>query len=225
VTDGKATSAVHRAPLTLDDYVVEVPQRPVWYKRTPFLASMAVLVIVGVSVLADLPGRTNNSSDAAQQVSIMHEVNQDLTSCAFAAQESFTIYRGLAAATLSPTERTLAPGMINDDRTACSLTNSDIYDLSGVEPTGTPAGKDVGDAIETSLVWVTSDALDAIIDIQTLLLHQGTDKTLADLSKAEQELAKDRASALGDVRAANSLLGSKIPLPDLPSLPTAPASN
>jgi hypothetical protein len=225
VTDEKTQSPVHRPPLTLDDYVVEVPQRPVWYKRTPFLAGLAVLVVIAVSVLSDLPGGVNNGSDASQQTSIMNEVNGDLRGCAFSAQESFTVYQGLASTSLSPTERSLAPSMLRDDRTACSFTNSDIFDLSEVEPTGTPAGKDVGSAVEASLLWVTADALKAIIDIQAIDSHTATSKTLADLRVAEVQLSKDRAAAIADVRAANTLLGSKIPLPQLPALPVPPATS
>ena len=58
---------------------------------------------------------------------------------------------------------------MSDDQTACSFTNEDIFDLTGIQVPGTPAGKQLGQMVATATLWTTSDALRAIEDVQTLM--------------------------------------------------------
>jgi hypothetical protein len=113
--------------------------------------------------------------------------------------------------------------MLRDDQDACSFTSSSIYDLSNVEGTGTPAGKEINQLVVVTTTWATSDALAAIEDIQTLSTDPRNAAALADLPKREATLAQDRARADGLVTSADRILHAHLPMPDLPALPQPPA--
>ena len=98
----------------------------------------------------------------------MQQINDDIAGCAYGVKETFTIYQDEKKGSLTPSDRAETPSMLRDDQTACSFTSSEIYDLSNVEGTGTPAGKNIGDVVNVVTLWATSDALGAIEDIQTL---------------------------------------------------------
>jgi len=219
VTDEIIEPSVPKDPFELEGIIAETPAPPPWYKRVWVLAAAAVAVVVIASVIVDLPSHTTVSTDIADQTSIMHQINADVAGCAFAVQETFTIYQDLKTGHLSTSDRSAAPSMLRDDQSACSFTNSDIFDLSNVETTGSPAGKNIGQVVSVSTLWVTSDALAAIEDIQNLFPNSGTSSAVADLTKQEDQLAKDRAQADGYVQAADRILGAKLPMPALPSLP------
>ena len=219
MTDEIIEPSVPKDPFELEGIIAETPAPPPWYKRVWVLAAAAVAVVVIASVIVDLPSHTTVSTDIADQTSIMHQINADVAGCAFAVQETFTIYQDLKTGHLSTSDRSAAPSMLRDDQSACSFTNSDIFDLSNVETTGSPAGKNIGQVVSVSTLWVTSDALAAIEDIQNLFPNSGTSSAVADLTKQEDQLAKDRAQADGYVQAADRILGAKLPMPALPSLP------
>jgi hypothetical protein len=206
-------------PFTIGAIIAQTPERPVWYKRTWFIAAAAVAVVVIASVLVDLPSHTTVAADTADQTSVMQQINGDIDGCSYGVKETFTIYQDLKDGSLSSSDKAEAPSMMRDDQTACSFTSSEIYDLSNVEGTGTPAGKNIGNVVNVVTLWATSDALGAIEDIQTLDTDPGDRSALVNLSKEEVALAKDRATADGYVTTADHILKARLPMPDLPSLP------
>jgi hypothetical protein len=219
VTDEIVEPSRPKDPFELEGIIAEAPEPPPWYKRVWVLVTGAVAIVVAASVIVDLPSHTTISSDIADQTSIMHTINTDVGGCAFAVQETFTIYQDMKTGQLSTSERSQAPTMLRDDQSACSFTNSDIFDLSNVETTGSPAGRNIGQVVSVSTLWVTSDALAAIEDVQNLFSNPGSASSLADLTKQEVQLAKDRAHADGFVQNADKILGANLPMPNLPSLP------
>jgi hypothetical protein len=219
MTDNIASPSDPQDPFDLDGIIAETPTKGAWYKRTWVLVTAAVVVVAAASVIVDLPSHTTVSADIADQTSIMHEINTDVGGCAYAIQETFTIYQDMKTGQLSAADRSLTPSMLRDDQTACSFTNSDIFDLSNVQASGSPAGKNIGQVVDVSTLWVSSDALAAIEDIQNLSANSGSTSTIADLTKQEGLLAKDRARADAYVEAADRILGAKLPMPNLPALP------
>jgi hypothetical protein len=191
-----------------------------WYRRRWVLVTAGVVAVIIISVLVDLPSPTTVPQDIATQTSVMNEVNGDVAGCAYAVQETFTIYQDMKTGALSASDRSRVPTLLRDDQTACSFTNSSIFDLSNVEPPGSPAGKRIGQTVSVVTLWATSDALAAIEDIQALYGATGGATTVADLAKQEHHLADDRAQAIVDVRAADRTLGgAHLPMPNLPDLP------
>ena len=206
-------------PFTLEGIIAQPTVRPVWYKRGWVLASAAVAPLVVASVLVDLPSHTTVATDTADQTAIMKQINTALAGCSYGVKETFAIYQDQRAGSLTASDRALTPSMLRDDQSACSFTSSSIYDLSNVQGTATPAGKDIGQVVNVATLWTTSDALAAIEDIQTLSGDPGNAKALADLPKQERLLAQDRAKADAYVAAADRILHANIPMPDLPDLP------
>jgi hypothetical protein len=219
LTEGTAEPPLPHDPFTLEGIVAQEPVRPVWYKRGWVLAAAAVVALIVASVLVDLPTHTTAATDTADQTAIMKQINTALAGCSFGVKETFTIYQQQRAGTLSASDRSLTPSLLRDDQSACSFTSSSIYDLSNVQGTGTAAGKDIGLVVNVATLWATSDALAAIEDIQTLSTDPTNAKALGDLPERESSLTQGRSQAFGDVRAAETILHARLPLPDMPALP------
>jgi len=206
-------------PYDIDGVVVRSPERPVWYRRTWVLTAVAVAVVVAASVVVDLPGKTTVAQDAADQTSLMNEINGDLSGCAYAVRETFTIYQDSRTGGLTASDRSRVPKLLVDDQTACSFTSNSIYNLSNVEVPGSPGGKSIQQVVNVSTLWATSDALAAIEDIQALDAGPASASTIADLSKQEALLSRDRALADSYVGTADKTLDATLPMPALPDLP------
>jgi hypothetical protein len=193
----------------------------VWYKRTWVIVSAAILVVVGASVIIDLPRPVSNAEDVASQTTSLNEINTDLAPCSYAVGETFLIYHDDVNGVLTATDRDSASRMLVDDQTACSFTNQSVYDLTNdIEVQDTPAGKYVDRMLTVSTTWVTSDALAAVEDIQYLYLHPGNQAKERDLAAQEKLLAKDRSQAVFDIQQAELLLHAHLPGPNLPVLPS-----
>ncbi len=194
--------------------------QPVWYKRTWVLVVVAIVVVVGASILIDLPRPISNAEDVASQTASLKEINQDLAPCGFAIKETFLIHQDQLAGTLTPSDRASASKLMVDDQSACSFTNESVYDLTNnIDIQETAAGKYIDRMMSVSTTWVTSDALAAVEDIQYLYLHPGDPAKTRDLSYREKLLAADRNQAIVDVQEAGAILHAHLAQPNLPALP------
>lgn len=203
----------------------EPARPPVWRHRRGLLITAAVLVILLITVLTDLPVGTSRASDITAERAVMSEVNTDLAPSALAVRQAVDIWTLAAAGRLSAADRAPAPGLLGDDQSACSFTNEDVYDLAGnIQVPGTPAGKHLGQMVDIATLWTTSDALRAIEDVQTLMVHPGDRPVLANLAKEESELASDRAEALRQEAAAERALSTHLPPVDLPAISSGTSS-
>ena len=219
MTDEHPDAPLPNDPFTLEGIIAQDPVKPVWYRRGWVLVAAAVIALIVASVLVDLPTHTTTATDTADQVAVMKQINTAIDGCSFAANETFTIYHDLQGHSLSAADVAETPSMLRDDQSACSFTSSSIYDLSNVEGTGTPAGRNINQVVNVATVWATSDALGAIEDIQTLTTDPGNATARADLPKREMALAQDRAKADAYVESADRILHDHLPMPDLPQLP------
>jgi hypothetical protein len=224
MTDTGPGDELPNDPFTLEGIIAEEPVRPPWYRRGWVLVAAAVTALVAASVLVDLPTSTTPATDTSDQAAVMKQINSAIAGCSFAAKETFFIYHGLQTHALSAADVAESPSMLRDDQEACSFTSSSIFDLSNVEGTGTPAGKNINQVVVVTTTWATSDALAAIEDIQTLTNDPKNTTALADLRKREVQLAQDRSKADGLVASADRILHAHLPMPDLPGLPR-PASS
>ena len=201
---------------------VPVPDEPVvWYKRTWLIVVVAIVVVIGASVLIDLPRPISNAEDIASQTASLKEINADVAPCGYAITETFLIHHDQVAGTLTPTDRQAATKMLTDDQTACSFTSNSIFDLTNnVQVQDTAAGKFVDRMLSVTTTWATSEALAAVEDIQVLYLHPGDQAKQRDLVTQEKLLAYDRAQAFYDIQQAGALLHTHLPEPNLPALTT-----
>ncbi len=194
--------------------------KPRWYRRRATLVAVAVAVVVAITVITDLPVHTSRASDISSEQGVMSELNPDLAPCALAVHEALGIWGDQSAHTLSAAEQAESASLLRDDQNACSFTDESIFDLSNIEVPGSPAGKDMGDLVATSVLWTTSDALKAIEAVQILMVHPQDASALTSLDKAEDAMAADRAAGLREVARADQVLDTTLARPDMPAMPT-----
>jgi hypothetical protein len=194
--------------------------KPPLFKRRSVIVTAVVVVILAVTALTDLPSHATRASQVSEDTAIMKEVVSDLAPCAYAVNESFTIWKDTQSHTLSSSDTSRVPGLLRDDQTACSFTSESIYDLtSNIEVPQTTSGKPLGEMVGTVTLWATSDALSAIESIQTLTSDPDNTAALKQLQKEEPILASDRAQAEAQLNATDKVLSTKLPALNLPVLP------
>ena len=181
-----------------------------WYRRRAFLVCVGVIVVAAAAVISDLPTPTSRASDIQAESAVISEINSDVAPCVFSVHEALTLYVD-EEGTLSAAHRSQIPGLLRDDQNACSYTNANIFDLSDIDTLGTPAGKQVAQAVNTATVWATSDALAAIEAVQNLTTNPADRKSRADLLADEKLLAADRDKATSEIDSAGRLLGTHLP--------------
>jgi hypothetical protein len=200
----------------VSDQVAQPDDAPFWQRHKGLVVVAAVLVVLLITVLTDLPVNTTRADDIGAERSVMSEVNSDLAPCALAIHQAIGIWNLQAAHALTPADRAPTPGLLSDDQTACSYTNENIYDLSEIQVPGTAAGKQLGQLVSTVTLWSTSDALRAIEDVQTLMGDPTDSSVQQNLAKEEAQLAADRHTAIGQESAADRSLATRLPPVDLP---------
>ncbi|HVC69992.1 MAG TPA: hypothetical protein VNC61_06970 [Acidimicrobiales bacterium] len=181
-----------------------------WYRHRAFLVPAAVVVVIGAAVLSDLPTPASRGSDIQGESTVIGEINTDVASCLFAVRESLTLYAD-ESGRMSAAHRSQIPALLRDDLNACSFTNSGIFALSDINLLGSPAGRQVGQALNTVTVWATSDALGAIAAVQTLTSHPADRRAGSALHTDKRLLAEDRDRATSEIDAAGRLLKTNLP--------------
>jgi hypothetical protein len=197
--------------------ILEVRATP-WYKRPPYLIAAAVLVVVMVAVVTDLPQHASRSVQISGDTTVIKQLNAGIDSCAFAVKEAMGFNHDEQANNLNPSDRAAVPRLLADDQQACSYTSESIYDLSDIEVPGSSSGKYIGRLVNTATIWATSDGLAAIEAIQALWSAPHDAAAQRDLVKAEQELTQDRIIVLTDIQAADKILSAHLPSVGLPAL-------
>lgn len=191
-----------------------------WYRRGWFLVVAVAVVVAGASVIADLPHNASPTDQAAQATTLVKSVDADIRTCTFSLQQTDTIFGRQQSGTLTAAQRSQAPSLLSQNEQACSFANQSVVDLGTLTVPSGPAGTELGNMITNVEVWMTSDAVAAMDDMQQLIEHPSDAKAEHDLAKQESLLTADRAKADADVRAAEkSLGGTRIPDPDLPAAP------
>lgn len=191
----------------------------VWYKRPWFLLTLAIFVVVAVSVITDLPHPLSKTEDAAAQNATMKQINSDVAPCDFAIKETFSFYDESIAGLISKANLRQIPHLLVADQSVCSFTSGSIYDLTNnIQVLDTKAGKHLDSMLIVVVKWATDDALAAIEDIQYLFVHPGDTKKIHDLAIQQMHLTRDRKIALADEALATSQLGITLTPLKLPIL-------
>jgi hypothetical protein len=190
-----------------------------WYRRRAVIVALVLAAVVAVTVVTDLPVHTSRASDISSEEGVISELNTDLAPCVLAVHEALEIWGDQSAHTLSAKDLATSASLLRDDQNACSFTNETIFDLSNIEVPGSPAGKDMGDLVATSVLWTTSDALRAIEAVQALMLNGHDAGAQSALLKAERAMAADRQKSLAELARADRLLDTHLTRPDIPAEP------
>ncbi|MGC8510194.1 MAG: hypothetical protein ACP5PB_04900 [Acidimicrobiales bacterium] len=192
----------------------------VWYRRPWVLLTAALIVVVGVSIISDLPHHITRAEDISAQNASLVQINGDIKPCDYAVSEAFSFYREDLAHQLTPADRAAVPGQLVGDQTACTFASGPMYDLTNnFQAVDTRAGLNIDHLEAVAVSWVSASALGAIEDIQYLFAHPGNAHALRNLHTREINLARQRARARADLARAESILGTTLTPIDLPSLP------
>lgn len=198
----------------------DAPDKGPFFKRRSVIVTAVVVVVLAVTVITDLPANDSIASQISTDKAVIQQVNADAGPCAYAANESFTIYADENAHNLSQSDIGRVPGLLRDDQNACSFISDGINELtSDIDLPNSSSGKPLGEMVGTITLWATSDALSAIESIQKLSSDPGNKAALAQLKTEEHLLASDRALALSELQATDKVLGTKLPDINLPALP------
>ena len=185
--------------------------KAVWYRRPWFLVLAVVVVVVGVSVVTDLPHHISLSEDVSAQNASIKQINLDLAPCNYAISEIYHYYETSIAGSATPLQPRKYPKWMTDDQTACSFTSGEIYDLTNnFQALDTQAGKHIDNMHTIVVTWITSDALGAINDIMYLYNHPGDATTIAALRRRTTLLNAEHAQAMAEWSKANALLGGRL---------------
>ena len=194
--------------------------KAVWYKRPWFLLTVAVVLIVAISIVSDLSHPITKAQDAASQDATLKSINGDLKPCAFAVNESFNFYNQDVAGTLTTSNLSQIPALLVGDPTACSFAGHPVTDLTNnIQVLDTTAGKHIDRMLRVVQQWMTNNALACIEDIQFLFTHPGDESKLHDLTIQQTHLASNRQLARHDVADAEAVLGMTLVSVNLPVLP------
>ncbi|HUY43152.1 MAG TPA: hypothetical protein VMU98_05250 [Acidimicrobiales bacterium] len=199
--------------------------RAVWYRRPWFLITATIVLVVGLSIISDLPHPMSKADDAKAQLASVKEINTDLKPCVYAIKESFDFYRRSVAGALTSDEKRIVKSYLVNDVNTCSGASGQTDQLvNSIQIVQTNAGKQIGKLLYSVETWVIIDAYHAILDIQTLVEQPHDAAALKDLAKEQGLLTQVRQSAFASVDAANAILGSQIPYPILPLLAPLPSA-
>jgi hypothetical protein len=193
----------------------------VWYKRPWFLITLGIIVVLGVSVITDLPRPITKAQDASEQNDSIHQINTDIAPCVYAVQQSFSFYQMQVTGGMTASHLKQVPALLVGDQTACSFASGGVYDLTNnIQVSDTKAGIHIDHMLSAIFIWVTSDSLAAIEDIQYLFAHPGNATKIKKLAHREALLASDKKKIDADFAAAEKVLGRTLKKPKIPALAT-----
>ncbi len=195
--------------------------KAVWYRRPWVLLTAALILVVGISVVSDLPHHITRAEDISAQNASLVQINSDIKPCDYAVSEAFSFYRENLAHRLTTANLAAVPGQLVGDQTACTFASGPMYDLTNnFQAVDTRAGLNIDHLEAVAVAWVSASALGAIEDIQYLFAHPHNAHALRNLHWREANLARQRARARDDLRAAEAILRTTLTPIDLPALPT-----
>ena len=185
--------------------------KAVWYRRPWVMVLIVVVIVVGVSVVTDLPHHITVSEDASAQNASIKQINLDLAPCNYAISEIYHYYETKIVGTAPPMRPQKYPKWMTDDQSVCSFTSGEIYDLTNnFQALDTKAGKHIDNMHTIVVTWITSDALGAINDIMYLYNHPGDATKIASLRRRTALLNLEHAQAMAEWSKANALLGGRL---------------
>jgi len=193
--------------------------KAIWYKRPWFFTTVAIVVVVAVSIITDLPHPISRAEDASSQNASIKQINTDTAPCAFAVKEAFSFYTEDVTGKMSAANRPQAVTLLVGDQTACSFASGGLSDLTNnLQVNLTAAGKYIVSMGRAVQMWMTDYSLAAIEDIQYLFVHPGNQKKIADLAAEEVQLSATRQQAYADLQRAEAIVATTLVQIKLPVL-------
>lgn len=209
------------AELGLDDS----SPKPPWYRRRAWALTIGVAAVLGTVVALDYPHRTTHAQQLADAKSFLAQIKGDVTACSFGVGEATTVFRDVAHGHLSSQQRSEVPHLLQDDLTACSYTNSQVYSLDTISVPRSLAGTQLASVAASTSTWAFPDAATYIENLAALDKNPANSKARGELRSEETALASQRAKVNSLVTAVQSQLHIKLPPMNLTPVPVGFATS
>ena len=206
---------VSLAELGLDD---DAP-KPAWYKRRAWLLTIGVVAVLGSVVALDYPHRTTHAQQLADAKSLVTQIKGDVTACNFGLNEATTVYRDAAYGHLTSQQKGEVPHLLQDDLTACSYTNSQVYSLDTISIPRNLARTQLTNVAASTSTWAFPDAASYIENLAALDKNPANSKARGQLRSEEVALANERTKINSEMAAVQSQLHTKLPPMNLTQVP------
>ncbi|MDA8391603.1 MAG: hypothetical protein M0Z87_02170 [Actinomycetota bacterium] len=197
----------------------EASPKPVWYKRRAWLLAIGIVAVLGTVVALDYPHRTTHAQQLADAKSFLAQIKGDVTACNFGLNEATTVYRDAAYGHLTAQQRGEVPHLLQDDLTACSYTNSQVYSLDTISVPRNLARTQLTNVAASASTWAFPDAATYIENLAALDKNPANAKARSQLRPEEVALARERSKINSEVAAVQSQLHTKLPPMNLTRVP------
>jgi hypothetical protein len=169
---------------------------------------LVVAAVLAVVAIADWPHRATHGQLRSDFESYVGQVRSDVLSCGTEVEDSLSAYNQIRAG--ASTKVTLAKGIMNNAALDCTPSgNAMILDLAALQPPRSTAKFTLEVGANQLYGWASSDAVDAMHELNALLVSPGDPATLrrlrgllADMQQrtaAAQAIFDRGASAVGAV--------------------------
>ncbi len=179
-----------------------------WVRRhRGWTTAGVVVVVLGLTAFADWPHAATRGQLQADLGAYAAQIRADVLSCGVEVEDALSAYNQIRAG--ASTDRPTAIGIF--DRTALDCTpagNDKIVDLGTLEPPRSLARFHLDLAAQQLYGWASSDAVDAMADLKTLLANPGDPATLSDLRRKLGDMQQRAVSAQGVFSSAASAIGA-----------------
>lgn len=164
-----------------------------WHHRRTLLAAGAVVAVLGVSVLSDLP-RTDTPALRRQDLAgFVTSLGAQVAQCSAGVHDALAAY-GDATASPPKLPMSTAASYVQDGIDACSFINSGVVGLSSQQAPRTVLGLGVGSLPAQVGLWASFDAFSMLQDLKVVVAHPGDAaarrRYLAQVSALDQRRAR-----------------------------------
>ncbi len=172
------------------DGIVRSPREKLAFdRRKGRWVAIAVVVMVGLIVLVDLPSHVTLADRQGDLRTFQKSVATYLAGCNAGLSDSLAAYSGIANG--SSSEVSVANEIMTNDEPVCTIAgNSDIYDLATMAPPNTLAHFGLEFATNDAATWADPNAAQMIKDAQALLSNRNDLAAITDIRNRFQTMQK-----------------------------------
>lgn len=175
-----------------------------WYQKPKWLLMVAVVAIVAIAVVLDLPTPVSASGRRADLTAYMRTLRQDIGQCSGGVQDAVTAYRDAQAGRLpASTARTFVSQGID----ACSFTNGGMVDLGQIQPPRSLARLHLDSLAGQVDAWGYRDGYAALKALERLLAVPPAPGALAAFNQRVVLLNRTRSSIDATIAGAQRSVG------------------
>ena len=162
------------------------------HRRTAL--ALAVVLALALAAAADWPHKATHGQLQADLESYVTEVRNDVLSCGTEVEDALSAYNQIMAGV--STQRSTAEGIANGAALDCTPSgNAMILDMADLQPPRSLSALNLDVATNQLYGWASSDAVDAMQDLHSLLVHPGDPTTLSHMRSLLADMQQRAAAA------------------------------